>query len=125
MTEQQKDFLPRAIIRQEKYETISKQMGVNRQTLSQWWEELKKEWEELSAIRQLWRSKLNDPESVTDTFEEFHQWYLETDRNCYYCGISEEQIERLWKLNPELTKWKRGKTLEIDRMKPNESYEDT
>ena len=125
MTEQEEEFLYRAIIKQENYTTISNEMKVDRKTLSSWWEDLKIEREELSAIRQLWRSKLNKQELVKDTFKNFHSWYSSTHRNCHYCGISEEQIQQLWELDPELTKRKRGKSLEIDRKMPNETYEDT
>lgn len=50
MTEQQEEFLSRAIIKQEKYETISSEMQVDKKVLSQWWEELKVEREEMSAL---------------------------------------------------------------------------
>lgn len=123
MTDKQKEFLSHAIIKQEKYETISKKMKVDRKELSKWWDELKEEREELSAIRRLWRTKINSSGEVDESFESFHNWYLTTGRHCHYCGISEEQINQLWQKDPLLTKRKRGKALEIDRKKPNDSYE--
>ena len=125
MTEQEEEFLFRAIIRQENYSIISNEMKVDRKTLSRWWDDLKVEREKLSAIRQLWRSKLKNQELVKDTYKNFHSWYSSTRQNCHYCDISEKQIAQLWKLDPELTKRKRGKSLEIDRKMPNETYEDT
>lgn len=124
MTDQQKEFLFQAVIEQESYDTISLKTGIDRGNFTKWWEELKEEREELSAIRQLWRSKLGDPAAVQDTFDSFHKWFLTTERKCHYCGISEEQIDQLWQKDPMLTKRKRGKALEIDRKKPNNSYED-
>ena len=120
MTEQQQKFLSLAFIKQEKYESISQQIGEKRETLSLWWEELKAEREELSTNRQMWRSKINNQELVKDTFENFQKWYLSADRKCHYCEISEEQTEQLWKLDKGLTKRKRGKVLEIDRKKPKD-----
>lgn len=125
MTERQKDFLSRAIIKQEKYETISKEMKVDRKELSKWWDELKEEREQLSAIRRLWRTKINSSGEIDESFESFRKWYLTTERQCHYCEITEEQINQLWKKDSNLTKRKRGKNLEIDRKKPNDSYEDT
>lgn len=125
MTDRQEEFLFRVLIKQETYATISKETGVDRKILSQWWEILKVEREEVSAIRPLWRSKFNNPDSGNGTFEDFHKWYLGAERKCHYCEITEAQIEQLWKLEPVLTKRKKGRTLEIDRKKPNISNEDT
>jgi 5-methylcytosine-specific restriction endonuclease McrA len=54
-------------------------------------------------------------------------YYKDSDkakRKCFYCGITEKEIEKLADNNQIRTKryYSRGKTMEIDRLKPNKAY---
>lgn len=120
MNEKQEKFLYLAVVKQKLYPEIAAELSVDRKTLSLWWEELKTKREELSAIAQLWRKKCKDIE-----FEDFHKWYKTTEKKCHYCHITPEGIDKLWKLDPNITKRNRGKNLEIDRKNPNLAYDDT
>lgn len=120
MKEKQHEFLKLAVVEQKLYSEIETILGVERKILSQWWEELKPEREELSAIAQIWRKKCPKIE-----FEDFHKWYTTTDKKCFYCNITVEQIDELWNKYPNITKRNRGKKLEIDRKEPNQTYEKT
>lgn len=121
MTNQQQKFLQLAVIDQMKYAEIEEEMGVGRKQLSKWWEELKTDREKLSKIRQIWKKKCSEID-----FWDFHKWYTNTVRKCYYCNITEEQIRTLIDKGKIKTKRlsTRGKTLEIDRREPNKPYDE-
>lgn len=122
MTTDQKTFLQLAVVEQKKYADIEKEMGVERSQLTKWWDELKDDREQLSKIRKLWTKKC-----ATIDFWEFHKWYTTTDRKCYYCNITEQQIKILDENGQIHTKrlTTRGRTLEIERREPNKLYDET
>lgn len=116
---QQHNFLLLAVIRQDKYDEIEKELNVNKRILSKWWDELKDKREKWSKIRSIWRSK----EIKTDYFT-FYRWYSNALKECYYCGITESKVSELWFKYPKLTKRGRGRVLEIDRKIPDNPYGD-
>jgi len=120
MTDIEAKFIHLAVIEQTKYEDIEKILKVDRLQLTQWWDSLKTEREELSKIRKIWIKKC---EKVN--FYDFKNWYTKTERKCFYCAITESEIKKLIKGNRIKTKRlaTRGKSLEIDRKKPNEKYD--
>lgn len=118
MTQQQAEFLKLVVVEQKTYEYIAQALNVPRSDLSNWWEELKTEREALAILRDVWKRKFTDMD-----FWHFKRWMEITPKQCYYCEITEEQIGTLWQKYPELTKRTRGRKLEIDRKKPNESYD--
>ncbi len=122
MTKKEEEFFLRAIIRKEKYAEIASSMEIPRKQLSEWWKNLKKEREQLSKIKTLWRRKCN----LID-FCIFYKWYVETERKCHYCGINEESIAQLIASYKIYTKriTTRGRSLEIERKQPNEAYDNT
>lgn len=120
MTKQQETFLELAILDQMKYADISRKMNVDPRTLSIWWDELKTEREKLSAHRQLWRSKCK-----TASFWDFKFWLESSERKCFYCKINEDEIDELIRTALITTKRlvTRGRKLEIERLSPNDSYD--
>jgi len=120
MTDIENEFLNLAVVEQLKYEEIEKKLGVKRKQLTYWWEDLKVERERLSKIRKIWKKKFNNTK-----FWDFHLWYTKTERKCFYCKISEPEIERLINEKKITTKRlkTRGRSLEIERIKPNEEYD--
>lgn len=122
MTPQQKEFLDHALVHQEKYKDIAVAMNVPEKQLSSWWEELKPEREVLAKIRAIWLKKCKEID-----FWKFHLWYTTHERTCHYCGIDEATIARLIDNHLIYTKRiiTRGRSLEIDRKKPNEAYDNT
>jgi hypothetical protein len=118
LDEQQTEFLRLAVVEQKSYGEIEKILGIERKVISLWWEELKEPREKLSAIRQVWQKKCNNLDKY-----EFIEWHEETEKKCYYCGLSEEENKQLWEKDSELTKRNRGHILEIDRKLPNEEYD--
>ena len=119
MTETQTKFLRLAVIDGKKYDEIQELLGIDRKEFSIWWNELKTEREYLAIIRDKWKAKCPEID-----FEIFENWYLSAERKCHYCEITEPEIKQLWKKHPELTKRNRGKSLEIERLKPYKEYSD-
>jgi 5-methylcytosine-specific restriction endonuclease McrA len=117
MTEKQKEFLYLAVIKKLTYDEIQIKLGIDRSIFSPWWNELKEKREYLVQIRDLWHKKCPQIE-----FFDFKEWYESKERKCFYCNITEPEIEKLWEKYPDLTKRKRGKKLEIERLEPNLPY---
>ena len=96
-------------------------MGVSRQELSRWYEELKSEREAIASIRILWSRKRR-----AVTFPIFYDWYTAQKRSCGYCGITEVEIARLLAAGLLTTKRiaTRGRRLELDRRQPEATYDE-
>lgn len=122
MTEEHKTFLELAVVQQLPYEQISSQMGVSRDLLSLWWEELKEQRESLSKVRQIWTKKCS-----AIGFDTFYQWHCSAVRKCHYCNITEDEIGILITRKQTHTKRliTRGRRLEIERREPNKAYDET
>ncbi len=120
MTEKEKEFLDLAVIKQLKYTEIEKILGVEGSQLTQWWEDLKVERKKLSKIRKIWRKKF-----TAIDFWDFNKWYTETKRKCFYCNITEPEIDKLIKKGQIITKrlTTRGRSLELERKRANEPYD--
>jgi hypothetical protein len=117
MTDKQKEFLQLAVIDRLTYLEIEKRMGISRSEFAPWWDELKDERTYLTSIRDKWLKKCKEVD-----FKDFRNWHESTEKKCYYCQISESEIEQLWNKYPELTKRNRGRKLEIERLEPNLPY---
>jgi len=117
----QQQFLRLHFIDGKLYEAISQEMGVSRQEMSQWYEELKSERTAIASIRMLWARKQRDV-----TFPIFYDWYTAKKRSCGYCGITEAEIVSLLASGLLTTKRlaTRGRRLELDRRHPEASYDD-
>ncbi len=121
MTDLQKEFLRRHLIEGELYQAIISKMGVTRQELSRWYEELKPERTVIAGIRMLWARKQREM-----TFPVFYDWYIAQKRSCGYCGITEAEIASLLAAGLLTTKRlaTRGRRLELDRRRPDAAYDD-
>ncbi len=122
MTEKQEKYLELAVIEQLKFDKISEVLNVDRKVVSDWWNDLKEPREYLSYLRNIWKTKFKNIENK-ESFWEFKKWYEESNKECYYCGITDSQLQELHNSGKELTKRNRGKKLEIERLEPNEPYE--
>jgi|SRR6478735_1852840 len=117
MTDKQIKFLRLAVIEGLPYDEIASKIGLDRKEFASWWEELKDERTRLTLIRDKWKIKC--PELK---FDEFENWHESAVKKCFYCHITEEDIEALWQKSPDLTKRNRGRKLEIERLEPNLAY---
>lgn len=121
MTKKQEQYLKLAVIEQKSYEEISKILEIDRTFVSQWWDELKVQREYLSKLRKIWKGKFENTET-TESFWEFKIWYEKTEKKCFYCHITQDQLNELHDKNKVYTKRNRGRILEIERLKPEEPY---
>lgn len=124
MTEIQKKFISLLYFEKSSmsYSNISKALDVPRETLSIWFDELKSERLRILELKKLWSRK-----KINQSFKDFYEWYIQKEKKCHYCGITEEKINIL--LTHEKLKTsridKRGKKLELDRKvnTPNREYD--
>jgi 5-methylcytosine-specific restriction endonuclease McrA len=123
MTTEQKinEFLKLAALEQVSYDEISKRLEVSRKIMTEWERENKKEYKELAEVRKLYLRK----EIANLTIREFLKWYSVQVRKCFYCDITESDINKLITQNKITTKrlTTRGRKLEIDRRSPNVKYD--
>jgi 5-methylcytosine-specific restriction endonuclease McrA len=126
MESNQRKFLLLTMIEAQPYDVVSKTLGIDRTVLSQWWDELKLEREQLAKIRSIWKRKFPevDGQKSEITYELFEKWYNEQPKECCYCGLTQNQLDNL--INKKLINSKRlvtrGKTFEIERLMPDEKY---
>jgi len=119
MNEIQLKFIWLAYAEHWTYPEIAKELKVSRNDLTEWAKIFENEWRSIAEIKNLHTRK-----KIGIDFKTFYDWYksIEADKKCYYCGITEDEIEMLNKEQP-LTKRARGKKLELDRREPNASYD--
>ncbi len=124
MTTEQKinEFLILSALEQINYDEIAKKLGVERKQLTEWEKENIEKYKQLAEVRRLYRRK-----SITKiNIRKFYEWYISQEKKCFYCGISESEIEELIKQKNIRTKrlLTRGKKLELERRNPNLEYDD-
>lgn len=75
---------------------------------------------EEKRLKALWTKR----KTVTP-FSAFQSWLTSQDKKCFYCGITEEQIQKLLDRNLLTTKRlaTRGRKLELDRKQSELSYD--
>lgn len=117
---QQKVFLRLHVVCGKNYDSISKELGIPKTTLTSWYEDLRSERERIAKIRVVWSRK-----KFTPIFEDFYNWYEKLERKCHYCHITETQIAELLESGKLTTKRiaTRGRKLEFDRKEPNLNYD--
>jgi len=120
ITQEQKLFLRLKIVEGKKYDEIQEILDKSRKTLRSWWKDLKTDRKALRLVVDKWKKKCSEIE-----FEKFENWFKNTPRECHYCKLTESKTKQLWVKYPELTKRKRGKSLEIERLEPNKHYSET
>jgi 5-methylcytosine-specific restriction endonuclease McrA len=121
MNSKQMQFFELAVIKLRTYNEISEEIGIDRKFFRQWWSEYKTEREQLAKIRQLWKRKCPQ----IDVWD-FYSWHKTENHECFYCHITEDEINKLIESRQIHTKRlpTRGRKLEIERLQPNKEYND-
>ena len=121
MDTNKRKFLIMTMIDAKSYAEVAEELKVDRKEFSKWWEELKPQREQIAKVRTIWRRKFPNKEI---NYEAFEQWYINQQKECYYCNTTQEEIDQLIARFPNLSKRlvTRGKSLEIERLEPNEKY---
>ncbi|HEY1040876.1 MAG TPA: hypothetical protein VGF30_15780, partial [Bacteroidia bacterium] len=74
---------------------------------------------DINRLKVIWKKK-----NFGIEFEEFLKWHADQEKECFYCGITEEKISELLNSNKLFTKRlkTRGRRLEFERLSSEEHY---
>ena len=116
MCDDNKIFIQLYSFEQLKYSDIESKMGVDRKKVQELYDNTKSERESIQKIRNKFKGKRKED---FELFEDFYNWFSESNKICGYCGISQTELyvlfreERYLPLNDALKR--SGGTLEIER----------
>jgi hypothetical protein len=120
LPEKQQQFLELCIFQQKKYAEIEQILKIDKKTIQTWYEELRPIRQGMAKAKNIHRNK----KIRTTKLMDFYQRYEKLSRQCEYCGVKEEELALLNKDEQMINKrTTRGRTLELDRKKPNEPYD--
>lgn len=121
MSSLEQDFVRLAFVESKKYSEIETALNISRQKVKELWDELPEERLKINKVKQLYNRK----GYKEIPFSAFYDMYTGHQLSCCYCGISQEEIDTLFVRGKVATKrYKtRGRSLELERVLPNESYE--
>jgi hypothetical protein len=115
------NFIEKYALTVESYDKIKQELNL---TTEQFYELAKTLAEEIEVARKVRRLYLR--KKITSiTIPEFYQWYMNANKKCHYCNISEPELYVLFELLKDKNKRPtRGKSLELERKVANSSYND-
>ena len=113
----QKHFIDIVYIQQKTFKQASELLEVEISTIQQLNIDLDPIWRPITKVRDKWKSK-----KINGNFWDFYNWIKTTKECCHYCGITQEDLNKLYLLGISNKRTTRGRTLEIDRKIPNEKY---
>jgi len=121
MSSLEQDFVRLAFVESKKYSQIETALNISRQKVQELWDALSEERQRINKVKQLYNRK----GYKEIPFSAFYDMYTRHQLSCCYCGISQEEIDTLFFRGKVATKrYKtRGRSLELERVLPNESYE--
>jgi len=110
-------FIDIFYIQQNKMLETSEALSIKVEEVRKMKNDLKNRIQEILGARDKWRSK-----EIGGNFWDFYEWYVNADKKCYYCNITQEELAKLHEIGIINKRKSRGKTLEIDRKIANEEY---
>lgn len=122
MEDEEGEFVRLYAIEGKKYSDIEKALGCDRARVRELFNrtaDMCKRVREVKAI--------HSRKKIKKSFPEYYSEYAKYAKECCYCGITQEQIDLLFELKKIRTKRHvtRGRRLELERVKPNDSYDNT
>ncbi len=105
------------------FKEIANEMDKAPSEMSRLYAETKDQRELTKSLRQRWLAKFSSEKRPA--FGEFYNNIKSLEEKCCYCGISQVQIDLMYEQGLVETKRSRGAILEIERLLPNESYDNT
>jgi len=117
MTNEQERFIELYSFEQKIYAEIEQEMDIDRKRVQELYKEIENDRVYIQKIRQKFTSARK---KEFHDFKEFYNWYKEQKQECEYCGITQEELSRLFdkekRVLPLNDKEKRASgTLEIER----------
>lgn len=122
MDDLEREFVRLYAIEGKTYSDIEKALGCDRARVNELFARTANDRKLVSEAR-----KLHSRKKIKKSFPEFYDEYAKHSKECCYCGITQAQISMLFEQEKIKTKRHptRGKRLELERVEPNESYENT
>jgi hypothetical protein len=74
-------------------------------------------WRPITKVRDKWKAK-----KIDGNFWDFYNWIKTTEECCHYCGITQEELNKLHTIGIVNKRTTRGRVLEIDRKIADEKY---
>ncbi|MBK7909553.1 hypothetical protein [Candidatus Pollutiaquabacter sp.] len=118
LTKLQQQVFDLVLLQSMTFQGAANQLGVELNDVRKADSEIRTGMRDLIKVRDLWKRK-----KIGGDFWSFSGWYDSQPHQCIYCGISEAELQLLH--DHKLIENKRifrGKTLEIERRKANEAY---
>lgn len=115
----------------EKFDDLAKELNITKKEVSELYAQARMIWKDEILIIDDLRGKFHNKKKIDKDLEVFRDFYdatkhlfLDGDSSCFYCGVTQEQIRELLdkKALTASRNGKRGISLEIERLKPDESY---
>lgn len=105
------------------YPQIEKALNVDREKLQELYNQTKVERSRIAKLKAIYKRKGFKQTVLGEFLKKYEE--LEREQQCYYCGITQAEIAQLIELKLIRTKRleTRGKQLELERVEPNELYE--
>ncbi len=128
MSLEEKTFLELYSFQQKKYSEIEQEMNITRKEVQILYDHLSAAGiiQQIQSVRNKFTGKRKDNFSG---FEEFYEWFTSQEKKCYYCGISQSELDDIFKeemILPLNDAQKRSSgTLEIERKDCTGEYKKT
>lgn len=113
----EQNFIDLAYVKNVPFLVISELLGIDRKTVSQLNKDLRETWKPITYFVRKWKTK-----NIGGNFWDFYAWHISSEKKCFYCGITEDQIEALYESGIVNKRTTRGRVLEIDRRISSSQY---
>jgi 5-methylcytosine-specific restriction endonuclease McrA len=113
----QQNFIDLIYVQKKTFIEASILMNVKIEVIRQLNKYLEPHWRPITNSFNKWKAK-----GIGGNFWDFNYWYITAKQSCHYCGVTQQDLDRLHLLGLINKRTTRGKTLEIDRKMPNELY---
>jgi hypothetical protein len=119
LTELEFKFIDCVYIDLNKYNETADKLNISLSDVQELNKRLDPVWRPISKIRAKWKAK-----NIGGDFWDFYIWHNKAEKQCYYCGITPDELNHLHEIGIVNKRETRGRVLELDRKKPNEPYSD-
>ena len=133
LTQTEQRFIDLIYIQIKTFDAASKELGIDISEIRQLNVELEPIWRPITKIRDKWKTKEaksykeSPADYVKGNFWDFYDWVKMIKECCHYCGVTQEELNRLHNISniPLInSRPTRGRTFEIDRKESKKPYSD-
>jgi 5-methylcytosine-specific restriction endonuclease McrA len=130
LSKEEQEFIDLVYIQTKTFKEVAEKLNIPYARVQQLNIELDETWRPIAKIKSKWKTKEtkdlkeNSDEYIKSNFWDFYDWLKTTPEECHYCGITPTKLDQLHLLKIVNKQPTRGRTLEIDRKRPDEKYSD-